>query len=209
MRHRTHGEPHVEIRRSRRRRRTVSAYRAEDGHIVVLLPARLSKAEEDEWVDTMVGRVCRAEEKRRPSDRALAKRAEQLSAKYLEGLARPASVRWVDNQQQRWGSCTPSDKAIRLSSRLQGMPSWVIDYVLLHELAHLLEQGHTKAFWRMVDQLPKAERARGFLEGVACAAQLGLTPGDVPDADGEVDQGSVSSRSTPEQTVTAEVDQLT
>lgn len=203
-----HATPPVEIRRSRRRRRTVSAYRADDGHIVVLVPARLSKAEENEWVDTMVGRVCRAEEKRRPSDRALAKRAEQLSAKYLEGLARPASVRWVDNQHQRWGSCTPADKAIRLSSRLQGMPSWVIDYVLLHELAHLLEQGHTKAFWRMVERLPKAERARGFLEGVACAAQLELTPGDVPDVDGEVDDGTASADPVPEQTVTAQVDQL-
>ena len=58
----------------------------------------------------------------RPSDRALAKRALQLSAKYLEGLARPSTVRWVDNQQQRWGSCTPPTRTIRLSSRLQGMP---------------------------------------------------------------------------------------
>lgn len=208
MRHVEHGKPPVEIRRSRRRRRTVSAYRADDGRIVVLVPARLSKAEENEWVDTMVGRVCRAEERRRPSDRALAKRAEQLSAKYLEGLARPASVRWVDNQNQRWGSCTPADKAIRISSRLQGMPSWVIDYVLLHELAHLLERGHTKAFWRMVDQLPKAERARGFLEGVACAAQLGLHPGDVPDVEGEVDDVSLAARSAPEQTLSAQVDQV-
>lgn len=198
----------VEIRRSRRRRRTVSAYRADDGHIVVLVPARLSKAEENQWVDTMVARICRAEERRRPSDRALAKRAEQLSAKYLEGLARPTSVRWVDNQQHRWGSCTPADKTIRISSRLQGMPSWVIDYVLLHELAHLLESGHTRTFWRMVDRLPKAERARGFLEGVACAAQLELTSDDVPGVDGEVDEGPIPAESAPEETLTAEVDQV-
>ena len=57
------------------------------------------------------------------------------------------------------------------------MPGWVIDYVLLHELAHLLEAGHTQAFWRMVDRFPKAERARGFLEGVALAAKWEMSAG--------------------------------
>ncbi len=182
-------QPGVEVRRSRRRRRTVSAYRDDDGTIVVLLPGRMTRAEEQEWVATMVARLERSEERRRPSDEGLARRAEALSAKYLEGLARPESVRWVQNQSQRWGSCTPADRAIRLSSRLQGMPSWVVDYVLVHELAHLLEKGHTPAFWRMVDRYPKAERARGFLEGVALAAHWGLEPASVPDDGGEVDSG--------------------
>jgi predicted metal-dependent hydrolase len=183
--------PAVEVRRSRRRRRTVSAYRDDDGTVVVLLPARMTKAEEQEWVTTMVARLQRSEERRRPSDRELARRAEQLSAKYLAGLARPDSVRWVNNQHHRWGSCTPADRAIRLSSRLQGMPPWVVDYVLLHELAHLLERGHTSTFWRMVDQYPKAERAKGFLDGVALAATWGISPDDVPARDsGEVDSGA-------------------
>jgi len=86
-------------------------------------------------------------------------------------------VRWVDNQNSRWGSCTPTDRSIRLSRRLQGMPSWVIDYVLVHELAHLLEAGHTPEFWEWVDRYPKAERAKGFLEGVAAASHLGVTAG--------------------------------
>jgi predicted metal-dependent hydrolase len=167
--------PEVEVRRSRRRRRTVSAYRDETGTIVVLLPARLSRAEEQEWVDTMVGRLERSEARRRPTDEALLGRAQQLSEKYLEGLARPASVRWVDNQRSRWGSCTPRDKSIRLSTRLQGMPGWVVDYVIVHELAHLLEGGHTDAFWRMVDRYPKAERAKGFLEGVEAAGRAAPT----------------------------------
>ena len=164
--------PEVEVRRSRRRRRTVSAYRDEDGKVVVLVPARLSRAEEHEWVDTMLERLHRSEARRRPSDDALMVRARQLSEKYLEGLARPASVRWVDNQRTRWGSCTPRDRSIRLSTRLQGMPGWVVDYVIVHELAHLLEGGHTEAFWRMVDRYPKAERAKGFLEGVEAATRV-------------------------------------
>jgi predicted metal-dependent hydrolase len=161
----------IEVRRSRRRRRTVSAYR--DGErIVVLIPASLTKAEEAEWVDTMVARLERSERRRRPSDSDLMTRATRLSDAYLGGLARPASVRWVDNQQSRWGSCTPSDATIRLSSRLQAMPAWVVDYVLVHELAHLLEAHHNDAFWAWVAHYPKAERAQGYLQGYSSAAHL-------------------------------------
>jgi predicted metal-dependent hydrolase len=170
--------PEVEVRRSRRRRRTVSAYRDTDGTIVVLVPSRLSRAEELEWVETMVARVERSEARRKPTDDALLARAQQLSEKYLEGLARPATVRWVDNQRTRWGSCTPRDRSIRLSTRLQGMPAWVVDYVLVHELAHLLESGHTDAFWRMVDRYPKAERAKGYLEGVESVGRT--SPAEAP-----------------------------
>jgi predicted metal-dependent hydrolase len=169
----------VEVRRSRKRRRTVAAYR-EDDRIVVLLPARFTRAEEQEWVATMLARLERSEKRRRPSDARLARRAAELGERYLEGRATPLTVRWVANQNSRWGSCTPSDRSIRLSTRLQGMPSWVIDYVLLHELAHLIEAGHTPAFWAWVDRYPRAERAKGFLEGVAAASDLGIE-GDLPD----------------------------
>jgi predicted metal-dependent hydrolase len=177
-------EPVVEVRRSRRRRRTVAAYR-EDGKVVVMIPARMTRAEEKEWVATMLGRLERSERRRRPSDATLMRRAKDLNTRYLDGDALPLTVRWVDNQGSRWGSCTPADRAIRLSRRLEGMPSWVIDYVLVHELAHLIEIGHTARFWSLVDRYPKAEGAKGFLEGVAAATQLGITA-DPPDcsADG-------------------------
>ena len=161
-------QPVVEVRRSKRRRRTVAAYR-EDGKVVVLVPARFTRAEEQHWVSTMLARLERSERRRRPSDDALMERAAALNERYLDDRATPASVRWVDNQLTRWGSCTPSDRTIRLSTRLQGMPPWVVDYVLVHELAHLVEAGHGTAFWSLVDRYPKAERARGFLEGYAAA----------------------------------------
>ena len=169
--------PVVEVRRSRRRRRTVAAYR-EDDRVVVLIPARLTRAEEKEWVATMLQRLERSEQRRRPSDAGLKRRARELSTRYLDGMAEPAVVRWVDNQNSRWGSCTPSDRSIRLSVRLQGMPGWVIDYVLVHELAHLIEAGHAPEFWAWVDRYPKAERAKGFLEGVAAASHLGIVADD-------------------------------
>src|SRR3954463_818396 len=172
----TPAAPEVEVRRSARRRRTVSAYRDGD-RIVVMIPASLTRAEEAQWVERMIARLERSERRRRPTDEALLARALGLNDRYLGGLAVPGSVRWVDNQQSRWGSCTPGDRTIRLSARLQGMPSWVIDYVLVHELAHLLEAGHDAPFWAWVDRYPQAERAKGSLLRWAGAAEVEPPPG--------------------------------
>jgi predicted metal-dependent hydrolase len=166
-------DPQVEVRRSARRRRTVSAYRDGD-RTVVLIPARMTRAEEREWVAVMLERLAKQDRKLRPSDRDLLARATELSRTWLAGRAKPASVRWVGNQGSRWGSCTPVDRTIRLSSRLQGMPPWVVDYVLVHELAHLLVPGHGPDFWALVDEFPRTERARGYLEGVSATAGLDL-----------------------------------
>ncbi|MEV6011574.1 M48 family metallopeptidase [Streptomyces sp. NPDC051976] len=165
----------VEVRRSARRSRTVSAYRDGD-RTVVLIPARMSAAEEQRWVTVMLDKLAAQESRRMPGDDELAARAERLSEQYLRGRAVPDSVRWVTNQNSRWGSCTPSEGSIRLSHRLQGMPEYVIDYVLLHELAHLLVPGHGPSFWRLLENYPRTERARGFLEGVVAADRLPHLP---------------------------------
>ncbi|MER5864025.1 YgjP-like metallopeptidase domain-containing protein [Kitasatospora sp. NPDC002040] len=161
----------VEVRRSARRKRTVSAYREGD-RTIVLIPARMSQAEERRWVARMLDRLAAQESRRVLGDEALTVRARELSDAYLGGRARPAVVRWVTNQNSRWGSCTPAEGSIRLSHRLQGMPEYVVDYVLLHELAHLLEAGHGPVFWALLAAYPRTERARGYLEGVAAAAHL-------------------------------------
>ena len=161
----------VEVVRSARRRRTISAHRVGD-RIVVQVPARMTRAEEAQWVDTMVRRVLAGERRAHRSDDELMQRATALSARHLGGRVTPASVRWVDNQVSCWGSCTPADRTIRLSRRLVGMPDYVVDYVLLHELAHLLVPGHGRDFWDLLAGYPKLERARGYLEGVAHAVAL-------------------------------------
>lgn len=166
-------KPEVEVRRSHRRKRTVSAYR-KDGKVIVMIPARFTRAEETEWVDTMLGKLARSEQRGRRTDEHLMRRAGELAREYLHGKVRPTSVRWVSNMTTRWGSCTTGDGTIRLSDRLQSMPAWVVDYVLLHELAHLIEPSHNVRFWHWVDKFPRAERAKGYLEGVAAAANLGL-----------------------------------
>ncbi|WP_342610416.1 M48 family metallopeptidase [Aeromicrobium marinum] len=155
----------IEIRRSSRRRRTVTA-RREGGRTVVLMPAGLSAAQEQQHVDTLLARLERRERGRRPSDDDLMERARRLSDRYLDGQAEPASIRWVTNQESRWGSCSVGDRSIRLSHRLQGLPDWVVDSVIVHELAHLVEPHHGPAFWALAGRYPRMERARGFLEGV-------------------------------------------
>jgi len=156
--------PVVEVRRSKRRRKTVSAYRDGD-RIVVLLPARMTRAEERHWVEVMTKRLAERDRRHQLTDHELLARARELSRRHLGGRARPASVRWVDNQRSRWGSCTVEDRAIRLSTRLRGMPEYVTDYVLLHELAHLIVADHSPRFWALLESFPRTERARGFLDG--------------------------------------------
>ncbi|MDP9092475.1 MAG: M48 family metallopeptidase [Actinomycetota bacterium] len=164
----------VEVRRSARRRRTVAAYR-EGERIIVMIPGRFTRAEEAEWVARMVARLdsgTRPTTRRRGTDAALSRRAAELSATYLDGRARPASVRWVPTMRTRWASCTPADATIRMSERLREMPTWVQDYVLVHELAHLIVPAHSREFWALVASYPRTERARGYLDGISAAAQL-------------------------------------
>lgn len=156
----------VSVLRSTRRRKTVSA-RLVGNVLEVRVPSWMSAAEEARYVEDMRRRF----ERRRDADQIdVEARARRLAREY--DLPLPVSVRWVDNQTSRWGSCTPEDGTIRVSSRLAAWPSWVLDYVLVHELAHLAEHGHTAAFNALVARYPKAERATGFL------IAKGLSPDD-------------------------------
>jgi hypothetical protein len=131
----------------------------------------MSRAEEARWVEVLVNRVLAKESRLAPSDDELLERAERLSKTYLGGKATPASVRWVDTMRTRWGSCTPVDRSIRISRRLCGMPEYVVDYVLLHELIHLLVPGHGPAFHAELAKYPQLDRAEGFLEGISAASR--------------------------------------
>ncbi len=170
----------VEIRRSARRKRTVSA-RREGERVVVLMPAGLPTDVEQKYVDDMLRKIEAGERRRQLNSEDLMGRANGLSRRYLDARARPSSIRWVGNQESRWGSCTPSQATIRLSSRLDGMPDWVVDAVILHELAHLLVSHHGPEFQRLVQRYPQHERAAGFLAGASHAA--GLKPLDADDVD--------------------------
>jgi predicted metal-dependent hydrolase len=162
--------------------------RREGDTVIVFIPGWMSDSEERRWVDEMVRRLERSEERKRSpgrtGDEALKRRSLELSRRYLEGRAVPSTVRWVRPMRTRWASCTPADGTIRISERLRDTPAWVVDYVLVHELAHLLEPGHDEPFWAWVHRYPRAERAMGYLEGLSAAAGLGLIGIDGPDEAG-------------------------
>ena len=152
----------IEVRRSRRRKKTISAELV-GRSLVVSIPHQLSRAEEHEWVSRMASRIAsRRRRDRLNSEGGLARRAAELADAYLGGV-RPISISWVPTQKTRWGSCSVSDGDIRLSQAVADYPPWVRDYVIVHELAHLVVPDHSERFWTLVNRYPLTERARGFL----------------------------------------------
>jgi predicted metal-dependent hydrolase len=147
----------VEVVRSAKRKRTVGAELRGDV-LRLAIPRWMSATEEQHWVDEMTRRFVR----KTSTDRFdLTARAHTLAARH--GLRTPAAITWSDDMTTRWGSCTPSTRAIRLSTRLAAFPDWVVDYVIVHELAHLDVPGHGDDFWQLVNRFPRTERAMGYL----------------------------------------------
>ena len=169
--------PEVEVRISARRKKTSEARWVGD-RIVVSLPAHLDTASRQSTIDWLVDRLLtRHRLDSATSDDDLLARAVALSDRYLVG-ARPVSVRWVTNQTARWGSCSWYSGDIRVSHRLRTVPDWVLDSVLVHELAHLTYPDHSPAFHRLASGYPRHAEAGVFLAGYG----LGLSTPPEPDA---------------------------
>ena len=146
--------------------------RIEDGVVIVLAPATLGAHEERQAVESLVRRVVAKRASTRNDD-DLMRRALVLSRRYVPGAPTPSSVRWVSNMTTRWASCSTGDASIRLSDKLIGMPAYVIDAVLLHEVAHLAEPGHGERFRAIVRADPKHDLAEAYLAGASFAAHRG------------------------------------
>ena len=170
--------PRVEIRASKKRRSTVSAS-WEDGRIVVLVPSRLGTAERDAVVDELVQRLLKRAPMHQSDDVELEARSRDLADRYLDGV-RADSVRWVGNQRRRWGSCSPVKREIRISDRLRPVPSWVLDAVLVHELAHLIEPSHSRRFRSLTARYPRMKDADTFLHGFSVGLEAGHERPQVP-----------------------------
>jgi len=157
----------VKIIRSKKRRKTVSAKIVGD-ELFVYLPTGISEEEEKRWVGKMKKWAEDHKKKEELNDSTnLKKVAEKINREYLNGKANLNSIEYVSNQKRIFGSCSVKSRHIRLSDRLAKMPDWVRDYVILHELTHLLYPDHSKSFWRLVNQYRFTERARGYL--MACS----------------------------------------
>jgi predicted metal-dependent hydrolase len=156
--------PEVEVRISARRKKTSEA-KWVGGRIVVSVPAHLDRESRQKTIDWLVERLLtRHSLQSRLGDDEIMARAIELSDRYLVG-ARPASVRWVTNQSARWGSCSYYSGDIRVSHRLRAVPEWVLDSVLVHEVAHLTHPDHSPAFHRLAGAYPRHKEAGVFLAG--------------------------------------------
>ena len=160
--------PELEIRASSRRTKTGTAHWS-GTKIVVAIPSRLRGRERDQFVEELVRRAMRERPQSTAHDAALEERARTLAELYTEGRL-ASSVRFVANQRRRWASCSPATGEIRLSTRLRNVPDWVLDAVLVHELAHLHHADHSDAFHAIAERHPRQHDAELFLDGY----QLGL-----------------------------------
>ena len=163
------GLPPVRVIRSQRRKSTASA-RMDNGTLALRIPASLSEEQEQATISKLLDRF---EEKWRSSQVDLEPRARQLAARF--GLPEPRSIRWSTRQRMRWGSCTSATGDIRISSRLADVPPWVLDHVIVHELAHLVVADHSAKFQALVNQNPLADRAEGYLMALSDIAGTGDT----------------------------------
>ena len=167
--------PEIEVRISKRRKKTSEA-KWVGGRIVVSLPAHLDIASRQKTIDWLVQRlITRHRLQSGLDDDGLLARAIELSDRYLVG-AHPVSVRWVTNQSARWGSCSYYSGHIRLSHRLRVVPEWVLDSVLVHELAHLTHPDHSPAFHKLAGAYPRHEEAGVFLAGYGLGLSNPIPP---------------------------------
>ena len=148
------------IKRSPRRRKTIQA-RMVDGTMEVLAPSKISDAELADHIIKLQAKLEKRAAMR--DDACLNARADYLNRKYFGGELTWNSISYSSRQERRRGSCSFNSKTIRISQRLAKMPQWVEDYVIIHELAHLLAPNHGRRFKALVQKYPLAERAIGFL----------------------------------------------
>jgi hypothetical protein len=121
--------------------------------------------ERDRWAEEMRRRIEKRMERAQPSDQRLAERARSLNGRHFGGRLRWTSIGFAD-MSHLWGSCTFTAGAIRIATRAASLPDWVIDYLVVHELAHLEHSDHGPAFHELENRYPLTERARGYLMAI-------------------------------------------
>ena len=142
-------------------------WRIEGERLIVERPARVREADLRATVERIRERAAAYLQRQTThTDAALLARARRLLARYFPERPTLRAIAWSRRQHCRHGSCTGGAGSIRLAAHLQRYPAWVVDYVLVHELGHLLHPDQSPAFWAVVNRYPLAERARGFL--LAC-----------------------------------------
>ena len=153
----------VKIIRSRRRFRTISGRLVKD-ILVVRAPAALSP----ERLEKIVAKFKLKFERKRLKEELnrkhdLVRIAARINEQYFNNKLSVKSIEYVTGQNSKFGCCHHQTANIRISHKVGLMPEWVRDYVVMHEMVHLIEPNHGKLFWDIVSRYKLAERARGYL----------------------------------------------
>ncbi|HNW39709.1 MAG TPA: M48 family metallopeptidase [Candidatus Omnitrophota bacterium] len=153
----------VKIIRSQRRRRTVSARLVKDV-LLVNAPLMISQQRLAEIIDGFKLKFARKKIKSElDKSHSLADLARELNIKYFDNKLKIESIEYVTTQNSRFGCCNYRTAKIRISHKVGLLPKWVKNYVLIHEMAHLIQPNHSRAFWEIVGRYRLTERARGYL----------------------------------------------
>jgi len=92
------------------------------------------------------------------------KKIEPLATKYAKSLGVKYNQFKISEMKYRWGSCTPANNII-FNWRIIKAPMYVIEYLVAHELVHLIEGNHTPRFWNILSiQIPQYEKAKDWLK---------------------------------------------
>jgi len=172
------GEGEILVIRSKRRTKSISAYR-QGGRIVISIPARLSKADERSIVPEMIATIRNREAAQAPGESELHARIDALLTELAPEITeRPISVTWRA-MRERWGSCTSVDRTIRISDRLKYAPEYALNYVLFHEAIHLRHFDHGEAFSQLLARYEESELASAYLDGYEAAERALLPPAEL------------------------------
>ncbi|MDD5408681.1 MAG: M48 family metallopeptidase [Candidatus Omnitrophica bacterium] len=156
----------VKITRSKKRLRTVSARLVQDS-LLVSAPLMLSQERLDKIVAGFKLKFARKRLKEElGKERNLSDLSGRLNKMYFDNKLRIESIEYVTTQNSKFGCCNYSSGRIRISHKIGLMPEWVRRYVVIHEMAHLIEPNHGREFWKIVYRYRLAERARGYLMAI-------------------------------------------
>lgn len=152
-----------------------------DGHVEVNVPYWIDVDDVKRFVHDNRDRIRRKQSQMKDSPQVRAETASEEEKRFWKQLvaaSAPVLVeRWSPvlgvvpgklayrNMRSRWGSCQPGTGRICINTRLALYPSECLEYVVVHELCHLREPGHTRQFWNLVEScLPDYRRAYNLLK---------------------------------------------
>lgn len=155
----------IKITRSVKRRKTIGAQLI-NNIMYVYAPYNIPDEKLNKIIASFKEKFIRGMLKKKlNNEKPLKEIAEMLNKKYLKNRLdiSSISIEYVTGQNHKFGCCNYQNKSIRISHRIAQMPGWVRDYVIIHELAHLVVPNHSKSFWDILSEYKLSERAKGYL----------------------------------------------